>query len=312
MTADADFPRQGPSVSTPVPVFKRRLFGLMSMAVLALAGWSGFAAWRHVAPPAAAPGWAYQTLHVNLPRVSALALGPADKLFVSLESRKGDGIILTITENGDRDEVLGSLHKPDGLVAFKGGIAVTQEDQNEPVIWWHNDVATRLFEANDAEGIVSDGNFLYVIEDQQGSGRLLRYDSDSRELMVLREGLDEAEGVAVCPNGDVFYLEKSSERVRRLAADGQDPVVVDGLNKPGFLLCRPEGLWITEDATHGARLLLFDHQSRLQVVLRHLRAPQTLLSVGPDRYLLAEQGRDRILEIWHKPGATGEAGVPPK
>lgn len=241
-----------------------------------------------------------------------MALGPADKLFLSLENRQGDGKILTITANGDQQQVLGNLQKPDGLVAYRGGIAITQEESNQPVIWWHNNMATRLFDANDAEGIVSDGNFLYVIEDQRGSGRLLRYDADSREMVVLREGLNEAEGVAVCPNGDVFYLEKSSERVRRLAADGQDPVVVAGLNKPGFLLCRPEGLWITEDATHGARLLLFDQQSRLQVILRHLRAPQTLLAVGPDRYLLAEQGRDRILEIWHKPEAAGKVGSPPK
>lgn len=310
--ADANSSRQGRLVSTPVAAPKRWFFWLIILLVLvlvlALAGWSGFAAWRHVAPPAAAPGWDYQTLHVNLPRVSALALGSAEDLFVSLESRQGNGKILTIARNGDRHEVLGNLHKPDGLVAYEGGIAITQEDQLQPVIWWHDNVATPLFQAEDAEGIVSDGNFLYVIEDQQSSGRLLRYDSNSGELLVLREGLDEAEGVAVCPNGDVFYLEKKSARVRQLTSDGKDPVVVEGLNQPGFLLCQSEGLWITEDATHGSRLLLFDQHSRLQVILSHLRAPQTLLAVGPGRYLLAEQGRDRILEIWHR-GIADKAGA---
>ncbi len=181
------------------------------------------------------------------------------------------------------------------------------------MIWWHDGEATRLFNAIDAEGVASDGYRLYVVEDRGGQGRLLRYDpngdpnGDSNEgpdqgaLTALRDGLDEAEGIAVCPNGKLYTVEKSRGSVRLMISDGTDQDVVTGLNRPGFVACGPEGLWITEDATHGARLLLLDQQSKLQVILTHLRAPQTLLAIAPNRYLLAEQGRDRILEIWRDP-----------
>ena len=46
-----------------------------------------------------------------------------------------------------------------------------------------------------------------------------------------------------------------------------------------------------------ARLLLMDKSGTQHVVLDHLRSPQTLLPVAPRRYLLAEQGRNRILEL---------------
>lgn len=64
-----------------------------------------------------------------------------------------------------------------------------------------------------------------------------------------------------------------------------------------LLLCDSEGLWITEDSTHNARALLLPPDGPLQVIVRRLRSAQSLLPIGPGRYLLAEQGRDRILEI---------------
>ena len=50
-----------------------------------------------------------------------------------------------------------------------------------------------------------------------------------------------------------------------------------------------------------ARLLWLDTDGQLQVVADHLRSAQTLLEVAPDRFLLAEQGRNRILEIQRTP-----------
>jgi hypothetical protein len=41
-----------------------------------------------------------------------------------------------------------------------------------------------------------------------------------------------------------------------MAPKGDDRVIAEGLNAPGFVQCTEDGLWITEDATHMARLLL--------------------------------------------------------
>ncbi|MCY1507108.1 hypothetical protein D9M68_413740 [compost metagenome] len=79
--------------------------------------------------------------------------------------------------------------------------------------------------------------------------------------------------------------------------EGQDPLALRGLREPGFLLCNREGLWITEDATHMARVLLLDAQGDLNVVLSHLHSPQTIVEASPGRCLVAEQGRNRVLEL---------------
>jgi len=69
-------------------------------------------------------------------------------------------------------------------------------------------------------------------------------------------------------------------------------------------MCNEEGLWITEDATHRARLLLLDRTGSLQTILRGLRSGQTVLPLAPGRLLLAEQGRGRILEVERLPAAS--------
>jgi hypothetical protein len=43
--------------------------------------------------------------------------------------------------------------------------------------------------------------------------------------------------------------------------------------------------------------LLLDSQGVLHVVPTHLRSAQTVLPTGANRYLVAEQGRHRILEF---------------
>ncbi len=116
-------------------------------------------------------------------------------------------------------------------------------------------------------------------------------------MTVLRDGLSEGEGVAVCPNGQLFYAEKKKHWVKRWQADGADPVVLENLNAPGFLMCNDEGLWITEDATHRARLLLLERSGKLHTILSGLRSGQTVLPLAPGRLLLAEQGRARVLAV---------------
>ena len=77
-----------------------------------------------------------------------------------------------------------------------------------------------------------------------------------------------------------------------------------GLHDPSFLMCDGEGLWITEDLTHGARLYLLDAFGNMQTILTRLRSPQTIIPVAPSRFLLAEQGRGRILELTRLSGGT--------
>ena len=72
--------------------------------------------------------------------------------------------------------------------------------------------------------------------------------------------------------------------------------IIEGLKKPNYLLCTATGLWITEDATAHARVLLFVN-GEISVIARHLRSAQTIIEAGEQRMLVAEQGRNRILEL---------------
>lgn len=266
-------------------------------AVLVAAAGFGFLGWQHFWPVAAAAEWQYRVLADDLPVVSALAADGQGGLYASLELKNGEGRIVQIAADGGRRTVKGGFSKLDGMVRYRGGIAYSQEEDHTPVRWWHGDRDDVLFDGRDVEELATDGRYLYAIEDRPQDARLLRYDPDSGEVTTLRDGLEVAEGVAVCPDGRLFYLEKKKGWVKRLQPDGHDTTVAEGLNAPGFLMCDGAGLWVSEDATHRARLLLLDDSGRVQVVLSHLRSAQTVLPVGPGRYVLAEQGRNRVLEI---------------
>ncbi|MFC4861392.1 hypothetical protein ACS8MQ_09660 [Pseudomonas sp. MAHUQ-62] len=273
---------------------------LGAFALLLLLG-AGIPAWHHLYPAVAAQGWSYQVHLDGIEQVSALIPDDRGGLFLSQELQDGKGRILRVGSGGRNSEVETGLSKPDGMARYRGGIAFSQEQGEHPVLWM-NDLGTRqLFSADSVEGLSTDGHYLYAIEDLHGNGRLLRYDPETDSVTTLRSGLDEAEAVAFCPDGRLFYSEKTSGQVRLLQDDGQDPVAIDGLRDPGFLLCNHDGLWVTEDATHMARVLLLDAKGDLNVVLSHLRSPQTIVEVASGRYLVAEQGRKRVLELQRNP-----------
>ena len=254
-------------------------------------------AWKHYYPVTGSFGWTSRVFLDDLPLASALAADGQGGVFVSLEQKRGRGRILRVGADGVRATVKDGLSKLDGMVSYRGGIAYSQEEGGVPVRWWSGDRDEVLFDGYNVEELATDGHYLYAIEDRPDSSRLFRFDPERRSAEILRDRLEVAEGVAVCPDGRLFYVEKKKAAVRQLQAGGTDTLVADGLNEPGFLMCDAEGLWITEDATHMARLLLLDPAGRLRVVLSHLRAAQTILPFGPGRYLLAEQGRNRVLEI---------------
>lgn len=271
---------------------------LVGACVVVLIG-VAYPTWRHFYPVTAAKGWDYRVFHSDIPMVSALALDGQNNVFASQELSNTKGKILSLNTDGSVTEVLAGLSKPDGQVMFRGGLVIGQEGGTLPVLWLHDGHSEALFEANNVEGLATDGHVLFAIEDKT-PGRLLRYEPETRALSVLREGLAEGEGISVCKDGRLFYTEKAKGWVKQWQSEGEDTLVAENLNAPGFVQCTDDGLWITEDATHMARLLLLDSSGHLQVILNHLRAAQTIIQIDPNRYLLAEQGRNRILEVRRK------------
>ncbi|MCB1942414.1 MAG: hypothetical protein KDI53_10320 [Candidatus Accumulibacter sp.] len=288
-TSTPSFARRGPTAR------KLRLVALAFAGTLA--GALGFFSWQHLYPVTAAEGWSYSVLVDAVPSVSALVRDTQGVLYITQELKDERGSVFTLAADGSRKVVIDGLSKPDGLAALLDGVVVSQEAGDHPLLWLHGGKLEALFSGTNVEGVASDGRVLFVIEDRAGDGRLLRFDPQTREVSVLRDGLRAGEGVAVCPNGELFYAEKGKGSVKRWRAGGLDEMVVGGLNAPGFLMCDDEGLWITEDATHQARLLLLDSRGSLQVLLRHLRSAQTVLPLAPGHLLVAEQGRGRVLEV---------------
>lgn len=255
-----------------------------------------YPAWRHFYPVMSAPDWQSRVFQTDSARVSALALDTQGRLYISQEFASGEGTILKQNSDGSLETVLHSLSKPDGLASYGDGVAVSQESGQLLLLLLQGDKVEPLLASDNVEGIASDGHYLYFIEDKQ-RGRLRRYDPSTAQVVTLREGLEEGEGVTVCADGRLFYTEKKKGWIKQWQASGEDTLVQAGLDQPGFLLCSADGLWISEDSTHMARLLLLDPSGQLQVILQHLRSAQTLIAVAPGRYLLAEQGRKRILEL---------------
>lgn len=280
---------------------------LLLFVVTALAPALAYPAWRHLYPVLSAPGWDYRVFHDDIERVSALVREPQGALFISQEFADGQGTILRRSLDGQLEEVLHGLAKPDGLALYRDGVALSQEGGHLPVLLLHGDRAEPLFSADSVESLSSDGHYLYAIEDKK-LGRLLRYDPANGEVVTLRDGLDEGEAVTVCADGRLFYTEKRKGWVKQWQASGADQLVQANLHQPGFLLCSADGLWISEDSTHMARLLLLDPAGQLQVVLQHLRSAQSIIALEPGHYLVAEQGRNRILELQRLPSGSKRHG----
>ncbi len=260
----------------------------------------GFFAWQSFYPVQAASGWDVEVLHRDVTKAASLLPQADGSLLVSRELDDGRGSILKITAQGDRVVVIDNLSKPDGMVAAQGGWVFSQEGGSAPVSLARDGQVTRLFDGESVQGLWNDGDHLYAIEDRKGNGRLMRYDWNSGQLEVLRAGLTETEGLTRC-EGRLLYTEKANGKVRALADDGSDPVVVDGLRNPTFLYCDQRGLWISEDNTHRARLLRIDADGSRHTVLTFLKAPQSIIADGKGGYLLAEGGRNRVLHLTPPP-----------
>lgn len=261
----------------------------------------GFFAWQSFYPVSAANGWSVQVLHRDVPKAASLMPATDGSLMVSQELDRAKGSIVRIHPDGTREVVVANLSKPDGMFATRGGWVFSQESSGEPVSFFKDGVVTELFKGESVQGLWDDGDDLYAIEDRKPYGRLLRYRWSDQSLSVLRDHVQEGEAIVRCTDGRMLYTEKQKGVVRELTADGSDPVVLSKLNQPTFLMCDERGLWINEDATHRARLLLIDKQGRQQTILSFLKAPQSIVPTGRGTYLLAEGGRNRVLELTPSP-----------
>lgn len=305
MPAD-EFCPTGPNPPDPLPLTCHlidmsnppMLRKLLTAGLLVLIAVLAAAAWVVYAPPGSGDGWTWEVYRANTEQVSTVALLPSGGLLYSLEHTTR-GRMIEVSAAGDTQRtVLDGLKKPDGLAAFAGGLAISQESSDSPVVWMSGNERRNLFTANSVEGIAADGEVLYAVEDLKSGGRLIRFDNRTGKLETLRENLLEAEGVARCPDGKIYYTEKALNWVKRYRPEQkEDPVVVSGLNKPGALTCTAQGLWISEDATNFARLVLAQPDGSQQTILSRLHSPQMLLPLDDHSFLLAEQGRNRVLRL---------------
>lgn len=257
----------------------------------------GFFAWQSFYPVSAASGWRVQVVHRDVPKAASLLPQPDGSLLVSQELDRGMGSIVRIRSDGTREVVVANLSKPDGMIPTHGGWVFSQEAGGLPVSFYKDGVVTELFKGESVQGLWDEGDDLYAIEDRNPTGRLMRYRWSDQSLTVLRDQVNEGESIIRCTDGRLLYNEKKRGVVRELTDDGSDPVILSNLNQPTFLMCDERGLWVNEDSTHRARLLLIDKQGRQQTILSFLKAPQSIVPTGRGSYLLAEGGRDRVLEL---------------
>lgn len=269
---------------------------LLAVATLVTAA-VAFFLWQDFYPVQAANGWNVQVIERDVKKAASIVPLPDGGMLVTQELKNDQGNILRITPDGERKVVIDGLSKPDGMIATRGGWVFSQEADGKPVQMLKDGKLTTLFEGNSVQGLWDDGDYLYAIEDRHDDGRLLRYRWSDGNLTVLRDRLEESESITRCTDGRLLYTQKTHGTIRQLTDDGRDPEVLGGLNQPTFIMCDARGIWISEDSTHRARLLLWDGKGEPNTVLSFLKAPQAIVADGKGGYLLAEGGRNRLLRL---------------
>jgi sugar lactone lactonase YvrE len=248
-------------------------------------------------PPVVSNGLRYQVFADHLKEVSALAFDNAGNLYATLEKRHGKGELVHIHQ-GLVQKLLGNLDKPDGILLHGKNLYITNEAGSHGLAVYSSGTLGYLDGPIGAEGIASAGpEKILVIEDRKEDGRLLRIEPATSEIEVLLGGLHEGEGVCQTPDGDVFFVEKTSGHLWRYN-DGRVFTAATGLESPAFLNCLDDGtILITEDRTNFGRLLQY-RQGIIEVLAEHLRSPQSVIVGADGAYYLAEQRKSRILRIY--------------
>ena len=261
-------------------------------------------AWLRFSPVTVADGWQYEVLQENLHRITSLARMPDGRLLATLSAKQrasqpGSGQLIQLdTMNGRYEVLVDKLYKPDGLMPYSGGVVVTQEYTDQPVLWWRDGQVTPIVMLVKPESIVATASGRWLIVEDAMHGRLIEIDPRDYRETVLYQGFEAGEGICIGKNQRVFVVDNKRRDLFEFA-DGKMNAIAGGLNGPGFLRCTDKGIWITEDVTNNGRLLFYDYQ-QLHVVARHLHSPPSVLENGEDDVLVAEQGRSRLLRISRK------------
>ena len=238
--------------------------------------------------------WHVTSAFDHLPEVSGIQID-GDTVYVTYETRQHDGELVGLKGNSRFTMVTG-LQKPDGLAISLNSLVYTQEFGLAPVIELTDGISTHLFDANGAEEIDStDDGDVYVVEDRE-QGRVLKFERSTRQVSILASGLEEAEGICAMETGDVYFTEKGKGEVYRIRQDTIE-LYLKGLSNPGYLYCdeSTQSIWITEDRRNFGRLLRSRSAQDYSVIASGLKSPQSIAFHSADSFLLAEQGRDRIL-----------------
>lgn len=249
--------------------------------------------------PGVAQGWIMEVHYSGLERVSGLAKGNDSTLFATQEFPREKGKLVRIEQTGVTT-LLDGLSNPDGLLLLDRSFIISQERADGKLVMLDRTTrqARALAELDFAEGValLQDGGIAVALD--MPSGKLVRVGPEGN-VSELIGGLSSPEGVCQAKDGAIYVAVKGSGEVLRLQ-DGKTTPLINGLTKPGYVFCQPDGtLWITEDRTNYGRLLHYS-DGQISVVLSRLRAPQAVISDTKGGVYVAEQRRNRILHVVRK------------
>jgi sugar lactone lactonase YvrE len=244
-----------------------------------------------------ARGWQFRVHAEGLPGVGNLAIAADGALYATLGLPGGKGRVVRVGNPGGIEDIATELNRPDGFAAH--------------------------------------GRKLYVTE-ELAEGRVLEINLENREVRTLTT-LNNPEGIALLPNGDIVLSEDSvnGRLVLWHRRNGQVETLIGGLSRPEGIALAPGGtIYVAETATgrvlsyrdgylksvvvdldepdqlrlgpDGALWITEDSRrgrllrlkdGALTVVLSGLDSPQGMVFTASGVLLVAEQGRARILAV---------------
>lgn len=277
----------------------KKQFGFVVVGLIVLT--FSVLAWQRFMWVTTTEGWHYTVVQENMNRITSLARLPEGDVVATLSPKQkaggpAEGQLIQLENANTSYRVLATqLHKPDGLLAYDGGIVATQEWPNQPVLYWYEGEMKSLMDLNAAESIAITAKGKWLIVEDSANGRLLEIDPETHQQKTLYQGFEAGEGVCIGRDHRIFILDNKRNELLEFV-NGDMKSIADGLYHPGFLLCTDDGIWITEDVTSRGRLWFYDY-AKLQVIAHHLHSPQGVLLEKDHSILVAEQGRSRLLRF---------------
>lgn len=284
-----------------LPTVKKYIRWPLTLAVSVVVLVFAVLGWLRFAPVSTAESWHYTEVQTGLDGIVSLARMPDDSIFATLSLKqhageKGLGKIIKLDIPAGRYTVLAEgLYKPDGLLPFDGGIVLTQEYSDKPVLLWKNGVTQPLFMLAKPESIASTLDGRWLIVEDSANGRLMEVDPHNNyQQKELAGSFSAAEGVCMDKNHRIFFVDNKIPDLMEYVG-GKVVRIPARMRGAGFLRCANDGIWITEDVTNNGHLWFYDYKT-FHEIASHLHSPQSVLEDG-DGILVAEQGRARLLRF---------------